>query len=426
MDSFQTRDDDDLFGDEITPVQPTQTAAPSNLVPAAYTSETSPTPDDLSSQINHLDLSHDDRATTPRGPRHTRGHGQNRARPQTHIDRRRDRDVDKRRQASRVHGTGAASTSDGSHGNTGSEVTSQGTPASDLSKSKWAHTPLIDAPAKTIKTQLSPILPSAAVPSTAPASEPASTIPAEPVYPSPSQNQIQQESKPVETPPAPASHPTDTASPSTTVPAASASSSRPTPVRGDRTTTGGLPKPRLTPSELDAKLASARLRSQAVAEAHARAEADARDFAAREEVAAVQRKQESERRRLLEGEREKNRVRKLRSLAGREWDVGKEEREEEVLERGSRGRGRGRGRGKAQELRGGYRNGDNKGTDTRGNHGLVQRKPNVYAVEQFPALPGADTAGLSRSDPATTGTRVTGSWADQVNDVQMPESGGGA
>lgn len=57
---------------------------------------------------------------------------------------------------------------------------------------------------------------------------------------------------------------------------------RPPAVRGDRTGTGGIKKPKLTEEELTAKLAAAKTRSENLSAAHARAEADAASFNERE------------------------------------------------------------------------------------------------------------------------------------------------
>ena len=106
------------------------------------------------------------------------------------------------------------------------------------------------------------------------------------------------------------------------------SSSAPTaprtdPVRGDRSATGGIAKPKLTEHELAERMAAVKLRNAEVEAAYARAEADKAKDAAREVEAEERRKRERQERRLLMGEREKNRVRKLKAQGGREWDEGK-------------------------------------------------------------------------------------------------------
>ena len=94
-------------------------------------------------------------------------------------------------------------------------------------------------------------------------------------------------------------------------------------VRGDRTATGGLRKPKLSEQELAEKMSRISLKNEKLAAAHARAEADAADFAEREEVAAKRRQEERRDRQQMMGEREKNRLRKLKAVGGREWDAEK-------------------------------------------------------------------------------------------------------
>lgn len=207
-------------------------------------------------------------------------------------------------------------------------------------------------------------------------------------------------------------------------------------VRGDRTATGGVRKPKLSEDELSARLAAAKAKSQSLAEQHARAQADAADFEERERVAQHKRKEEEKSRRALEGEREKNRARKMQAVGGREWDAEKNEEdfkekrygernrrgppgpEEQDLsiyewrEEGDRGRGGGRGRGRGRG-RGEFRGrGRGRGSDSA----APARTPDVKAVEDFPALPAkpgelqATKAGQQLKEPETAG----GSWADQM------------
>ncbi|KAI5200361.1 hypothetical protein E4T39_05825 [Aureobasidium subglaciale] len=94
-------------------------------------------------------------------------------------------------------------------------------------------------------------------------------------------------------------------------------------VRGDRTATGGLRKPKLSEQELADKMSKISLKNEKLAAAHARAEEDAANFAEREEVAAKRRQEERRDRQQMMGEREKNRLRKLKAVGGREWDAEK-------------------------------------------------------------------------------------------------------
>ena len=106
----------------------------------------------------------------------------------------------------------------------------------------------------------------------------------------------------------------------------------PSAVRGDRTLTGGTLKPKLTEDELSARMAAAKLNNAKRAEAHRLAEADEANFQQREAQASQKRKEEGVARRMMNQEREKNRMRKLGAQGGREWDEGKAE---QVPERGS-------------------------------------------------------------------------------------------
>jgi hypothetical protein len=99
------------------------------------------------------------------------------------------------------------------------------------------------------------------------------------------------------------------------------------PVRGDRSGTGGVRKAKLTEEELSAKLEAMKIKNAALVAAHEASLADAESFEAREAIASQRRREEGVKRRELLGEREKNRIRKLKAQGVREWDVGKEERE---------------------------------------------------------------------------------------------------
>ena len=206
--------------------------------------------------------------------------------------------------------------------------------------------------------------------------------------------------------------------------------------------------------------------------AHARAEADEASFQQREQVAQSKRLEERQNRRVMDGERERNRLRKLNAVGGREWDA--EKKEEDFVKRGGnpsqfrrgayggvaydgighnarrednkrdsfgtaefdrpgdgfapsgpRGRGgRGRGRGRA---RGGY------DSQTSRDENVTPQAPIVE--KDFPALPGANKAeqkSVSSSSwaspqPTTSLQSPVGeksSWADQVEStVPAPPSG---
>ncbi|KAH0362210.1 hypothetical protein KCU65_g8202, partial [Aureobasidium melanogenum] len=207
-------------------------------------------------------------------------------------------------------------------------------------------------------------------------------------------------------------------------------------VRGDRTATGGLRKPKLSEQELAEKMSRISLKNEKLAAAHARAEADAADFAEREEVAAKRRQEERRERQQMMGEREKNRLRKLKAVGGREWDAEKPDdadafgaprqpggrgrgayggiagqrnpdgsregfgghREDftdgrEYMYREDRGRGRGRGRG------------GRGGGSGRGGRGPQQEKSVPQSVPKptdFPDLAGSSSAPKFDNAPPPT------------------------
>ena len=237
----------------------------------------------------------------------------------------------------------------------------------------------------------------------------------------------------------------------------------PTAVRGDRTATGGIAKPKLTEEELSAKLAAAKLNNAKRAEAHRLAEADEASFQQREAQAQQKRKEEGAARRAMNMEREKNRLRKLGQQAGREWDEGKEEQvasQGPQYRRGAHGGvaydgGSGRGRGGRdvfqdgghdqdfQERRGGYgprggrRRGDRgdrgdrgRGGRGRGEYGSSHIAPQTAPDPEadFPALPTAPKKEQSpQAQPSSTTDQPLspatggGSWADEVQETKAPQ-----
>jgi hypothetical protein len=246
--------------------------------------------------------------------------------------------------------------------------------------------------------------------------------------------------------------PEDNTNPVPAPPTEPSTPARPPAVQGDRTATGGIKKPKLTEEELTAKLAAAKTRSENLSAAHARAEADAASFAEREVAAAEKRLKDTANRKVMEGEREKNRVRKMAVMGGREWDAEKNEEEFRVSSRG-RGRGtytrganggvrtsqkdlfdddlrqyqwkddRGGGRGRTRrEGRGNERGSFGGRTDRRSG---AAGQLDIKVESDFPALPAtakptenesfaqrpAQNRGSSAAMSPTTGA---GSWADQV------------
>jgi hypothetical protein len=257
---------------------------------------------------------------------------------------------------------------------------------------------------------------------------------------------------------------TAASTPTTNTPSASANPNpRPPAVRGDRTATGGVRKPKLTDEELSAKLAEAKERSQNRAAAHARAQADAASFEERERIAEQKRAKDRVERKVMDNEREKNRQRKMAVMGGREWDAGKNEedfrangtgrggrrgyqpgltpqqqyaQDEDDLKqyewnedrgrgRGGRGRGGRGGRGRGRGGRGGFSHDDSASPQH-------QQHPAWSADADFPALPSSDSVqkkqsgndaisskpGPKRWDsgdlPASGDGGGGGSWAEQV------------
>ena len=240
-------------------------------------------------------------------------------------------------------------------------------------------------------------------------------------------------------------------------------------VRGDRTLTGGTLKPKLTEDELSARMAAAKLNNAKRAEAHRLAEADEANFQQREAQASQKRKEEGVARRMMNQERETNRMRKLGAQGGREWDEGKAE---QVPERGSQYRRGAHGgvaydatspRGDHQdrqfndfrERREGFSprgGGRGRGDRGRGGRGRGDFAPNRVArhaapdpVNDCPALPPApktqepiqasappapqknELPSQQRSFgmvPQNPQLAVGGeSWADQVQEAKTPEGG---
>ncbi len=187
-------------------------------------------------------------------------------------------------------------------------------------------------------------------------------------------------------------------------------------VRGSRLATGGVRKPKLSEAELEARMAAIQIKNASLTAAHARAEADAASFAEREAAAkqqsAQRKKVERKDRQQMMGEREKNRMRKLKAMEGREWELGKRE---EDFEKGGTFDGKGFGRDQEgysdgreylyqePETRRGRGGGRGRGRGRgRGDGDVVQAPPRQ---EEFPALP--PVGGQSEVQPGK-------SWADQV------------
>ncbi|EEP76420.1 predicted protein [Uncinocarpus reesii 1704] len=239
-------------------------------------------------------------------------------------------------------------------------------------------------------------------------------------------------------------------------------------VRGDRSATGGIKKPKLTEEELSERMAAVKIAAAKRAAAHARAEADKTSFHERERIAKQRRAEDARNHRAMVGERERNRQRKLQAQTGREWDAEKSQdafsdrgrggsayrrgvhggiaSETRHIEdstghhhdsdndgfrgrgnrygRGGQGRGYGRGRG-----RGGFR-GTNEAAqpDVAAKDSDSRAPPAIEAESEFPALPSGKSSEAQPvtvttqqpAAPATSDTPISPmplqeSWADHVD-----------
>ena len=226
----------------------------------------------------------------------------------------------------------------------------------------------------------------------------------------------------------------------------------------DRATTGGPSKPRLTTSELDAKMAEMKLKNTELEQAHARSQADAESFRANEAVAREKQRQDRVNRQAMLGERERNAQRKMQAQHGRDWDAQKQEMD--VIDRPQRRPMRGAHGGVARDgaqvngaqdenvgaqTRGGLR-GRGRGRDGgRGGRGGIRNEaqPQVMpGAGDFPALSGSGEKSAGKIDTSvatsqpqpsrvdsygasTTPAGEQSSWADQM-ETNSPAWGGEA
>lgn len=113
------------------------------------------------------------------------------------------------------------------------------------------------------------------------------------------------------------------------------------------------------------------------------------------------------------GERERNRMRKLKAMEGREWDA---EKNEDDFQRGGRHDKRGGFGGNKEDYTDGreylYREPRGSG---RGNRGAArERKVEAQSAprqEDFPALPAPNSAAIGQN---AVNHDAVKSWADQV------------
>lgn len=214
-------------------------------------------------------------------------------------------------------------------------------------------------------------------------------------------------------------------------------------------------------------MAAAKLNAAKKAAAHARAEADEASFHQREAIAAEKRRQELANRKVMDNERERNRMRKLGAQTGREWDAEKKEEDYNgrrdrgsQFRRGmhgavsgyvrrdqqvdsteafdesseSRGRGGGRGRGGRGRGRGGAGRGGRGDFGNTQDRTTLQSTPGISNESEFPSLPGKPVAkeaapidGTPTADklsipaaekiasPGSPLSPAEGTWAEQVD-----------
>ncbi|KAJ6128708.1 hypothetical protein N7471_009925 [Penicillium samsonianum] len=213
-------------------------------------------------------------------------------------------------------------------------------------------------------------------------------------------------------------------------------------VRGDRSATGGLRKPKLTEEELSKRIATAKENAVKKAAAHARAEADQASFMEREQEAAKKRREELAHRRVMDSEREKNRQRKLKAQTGREWDSQKREEDYDPRGGGSQFR-RGMHGGVSGAVRRGFEDarsedaadhsGGNRGRGRGGRGGRDRGSPrapqgdrprkglsdSIYARE-IPAAPGLDDKSAFPALPE--GPKKTETKKTETKPVPKPET----
>ena len=195
-------------------------------------------------------------------------------------------------------------------------------------------------------------------------------------------------------------------------------------VRGDRRGTGGVRKPKLTETELAEKMAQISIKNASLTAAHARAEADAASFAEREQQAKAQSaqraKEERRDRQQMMGERERNRLRKLKALEGREWDM---EKNEDDFSKGGKYDKKGGFAGDKEDYTDGReyllrdakeKRGGGSRSDARGGKQVQNAPPKK---EDFPSLPTRDgETAPKKTDTSFFDNAATKgkSWADQV------------
>lgn len=158
------------------------------------------------------------------------------------------------------------------------------------------------------------------------------------------------------------------------------------------------------------------MKNAALEEAHRRAEADEASFQRREQQETIKRREERANRREMEGEREKNRLRKMKAVQGREWDA--EKNEEDMIggpARSSRYRRGAHGAVVGDDRIGGYDNGEYRG---RGDYAYSPRGPRGRGARGARGNRG-DTFGRGRGEGGHQ-TQPNDSTLDTSADTEFP------
>lgn len=160
----------------------------------------------------------------------------------------------------------------------------------------------------------------------------------------------------------------------------------------------GNSQDKLTEEELSERLAAIKIKNAAREAAHRRAEQDEASFRQREHNDAVKQREERANRREMEGERERNRLRKMKALHGREWDAQKDEADFVEV----------RGTGKALYRRGLHGGVGGAGARGRGGHGDDVRDGGAGAGAVGPESGNGFGNGRGRGEFIPRGSRGRG------------------
>lgn len=379
MDQFaQSREDDDLFGDDFEPVSaPTILEENATVIPAA-------------SQVHH----------NSKSTSHATGDTQKNEDARDHRPQGRGRGAHRGHERGRGRGRGrGGQNGQGNTGLAGSRYAPQvaQTPhALTQSNALQATAPEIPATAETVKPNPSGES-SIAKDETSPGNSAVET-------PTQAESSIAQPTNQTSV------DPTEE-QPSQPAPVPVQVQPRITSVRGDRSLTGGPAKAKLTEAELSEKMAKMAILNAQKSEKFRRTEADSAAFLQKEAEMKKKRIEEQKNAREMDKERARNRERKLKAQGGREWDL--EKTDADIVDGKSKGRSSEYVRGgHGGVIRGGGLGGSRFADDERvdalpsrgrggfeirgrGNRGRGGRggksTPVVPAPEDFPSLPAAPT-----------------------------------